>query len=140
MTADQSGMPRQGCLRNGAETERLGGQHEIADIGAAIDRAVDSERLVGMGDGDVRRAKEIVVLQRLPAIGRPVAARDAQRVVKLKTAFAAALQIDAEIFARRCEIVIVTGARRGLGIDQFAKALLGFAARYQPLPRLTVAP
>src|SRR6267142_27841 len=140
VTADQPGMARQRRLRNGAETERLGGQHEIADIGAAIDRAVDSERLVGVDDGDMRRAEEIVVFQRLLAIGRLVAACDTERVVKLKAALAAAFEIDTEIFARRREIMIVPGARSSLRIDQFAKAFLGFAARDQDLPRLAVAP
>src|SRR4030081_469693 len=104
------GSPCRGGLRNSAGAERLGGQHEIADIGAAIDRAVDSERLVGMNDRDMRRAEEIVVFQRLLTIARLVASDDAERVVQLEAALAAALQIDAEIFARRREIVIVTGA------------------------------
>src|SRR6187402_2860663 len=110
MTADQPGMTCQRRLRNGSETERLRGEHEIADIGAAIDRAVDSERLVGMDNGDMRRAEEIVILQRLPAIGGLVAPDDAECVVKLEAALAAALQVDAEIFARRREIVIAACA------------------------------
>src|SRR5450432_3004181 len=113
-------MARQCGLRNGAETERLCGQHEIAYIGPAIDRAVDSERLVGMNNGDMRCAKEIIVFQRLPAISRLVAARDAERVVKLEAALTAAFEIDSEIFARRRKIMVVAGARSGLGIDQFA--------------------
>src|SRR3954463_395257 len=106
-------MARQRRLRDGAEAERLRGKHEIADIGAAIDRAVNAQRLVGMDDGDMRRAEEIVVLQRLFGIGRLVAARDAERVVELKTAFAAALQIDAEIFARELEVAVLRRAGRG---------------------------
>src|SRR4029077_21142061 len=54
VTADQSRMPRQSCLRDSAETERLGRQHEISDISAAIDCAVYAERLVGVNDRDVR--------------------------------------------------------------------------------------
>src|SRR3954467_5711832 len=100
-------MPRQRGLRNGAEAERLRRQHEIADIGAAIDRAVDAERLVGMDDGDMRRAEEVVVLQRLLGVRHLVAARDPERVVELKAALAAAFEIDAEIFAWRREIMIV---------------------------------
>src|SRR4051812_19814297 len=103
-------MTRQRRLRNGAEAERLGGQHEIADIGAAIDCAVDSERLIGMNDGDMRRAEEIVVLQRLLRVGRLVAARYAEGVVELETALSAAVEIDAAIFARRREIMVVAGA------------------------------
>src|ERR1700709_49342 len=90
MPADHAGMPCQCCLGNGAEAERLGGKHEITDIGAAIDRAVDTQRLVGVDDGDMRRAEEIVVLQRLSGIGRLVAARNSECVVELKTALAAA--------------------------------------------------
>src|SRR5258708_8778697 len=70
VTADQPGMARQRRLWNGAETERLGGQHEIADIGAAIDRAVDSERLVGVDDGDIRRAANILIFPPPPPIAR----------------------------------------------------------------------
>src|SRR3954466_1825610 len=100
-------MARQRRLRNGAETERLRGQHEIADIGPAIDRAIDPERLVGVNDGDMRRAEEIVILQRLAGIGRLVAAGDAERVVELEAALAAAFEIDAEIFTRRRKIMAV---------------------------------
>ncbi len=107
-------MPRQRGLRNRAEAERLRRQHEVADIGAAIDCAVDAERLVGVNDRDMRRAEEIVVLQRLLRIGHLVAPGDAERVVELKTALAAALEIDAEIFARRREIMVVFGAGRRL--------------------------
>src|ERR1700682_3463461 len=103
-------MPCQRGLRNSAEAERLGGQHEIADIGAAIDRAVDAERFVGMNNGDMRRAEEIVVLQRLLAIGHLVASDDTQCVVKLESALAAALEVNTEIFARRREIVVVVVA------------------------------
>src|ERR1700726_43991 len=103
------GVTGQSRLRNGAEPQSLRGQQEIADIGAAIDRAINPERLVGMNDRDMRRAEEIVILQRLPAIGRLVAARDAERVVELETAFATAFQIDPEIFARRGEVMVVAG-------------------------------
>src|SRR5436305_8040977 len=86
MPADHGGMARQRRLWNGAEAERLRRQHEIADIGAAIDRAIDAQRLVGVNDRDMRRAEEIVVLQRLFGVGRLVAARNPERVVKLKAA------------------------------------------------------
>src|SRR3954464_8028207 len=103
-------MPGERGLRDGPETERLRGQHEIADIGAAVDRAVNAERLVGMDDRDMRRAEEIVGLQRLSSVGCLVTAGDAERVVKLKAALAAALEIDAEIFPRRRKIMAVLGA------------------------------
>src|SRR6202030_2454556 len=90
MAPDQAGVARQRGLRNGTEPQGLRGQQEIADIGAAIDRAINPERLVGMNDRDMRRAEEIVILQRLPAIGRLVAADDAEGVVELEAAFATA--------------------------------------------------
>src|SRR3954447_11480740 len=120
MAADQPGMARQRRLRDSTEPEHLGGEHEIADIGTAIDRAVDPERLIGMDDGDMRRTEEVVVLQRLFCVSRLVAARDAERVVKLKPALAAALEIDSAIFPRWREIMVVPGAGSGLRIDQFA--------------------
>jgi hypothetical protein len=118
-------MARQRCLRNGAQPQRLRGQHEITDIGAAIDCAVDSKRLVGVDDGDMRRAKEIVILQRLFGVGGLVASDNAERVVELKAALAAAFQIDPEIFARRREIMTVGRAGRRFRIDQLAEAFLG---------------
>src|SRR4051794_35360311 len=133
-------MARQRGLRNCAEPERLRGQHEIADISPAIDRAIDAERLIGVNDRDMRRAEEIVVLQRLPGVARLVPARDAERVVELETAFTAAFEIDADIFARRREIIIVTEAVGGLLVDQLAEALLGLAAGDDDLPGLAVAP
>src|SRR5262249_6709565 len=88
----------------------------------------------------MRRAEEIIILQRLLRVSRLVASGDAQRVVELEAAFAAPLQIDAEIFAWSWKIMIVLGARCGLGIDQFAEALLRLAARDHHLPGLAVAP
>src|SRR5262249_36594983 len=92
---DQSRVTRQSGLRERAEAKRLGRQHEVADIRAAIDRAIDTKRLVGVNDRHVRRAKEIVVFQRLPGIGSLVAARNAEGIVELKTTLAAAIEIDA---------------------------------------------
>src|SRR6266446_3454385 len=129
-------MTRKGGLRNGAETERLRGQHKIADISAAIDCTIDPQRFVRVDDGDVRGAEEVVVLQRLLAIGGLVA----KRVVELEAALAASLEIHPEIFARRRKIMVVACARSGLGVDQFSEAFLGFAASDQHLPRLAVAP
>src|SRR5258708_26752179 len=111
-------MARQRRLRNGAETERLCGQDEIADIGAAIDRAVDPERLVGVNNGDMRRAKEIVILQRLPGVGGLVAARDAERVVELETALPAAVETDPDIFTRPRQLIAVLVTVSGLPLDQ----------------------
>src|ERR1700760_1024092 len=118
MAADQPGMASQRRLRNGAETERLRGQHEITDIGAAIDRAVDPERLGRMDDRDMRRAEEIVVLKRLPGIGRLVAPGDAERVVELEAAFAAAFEVNAEIFAREWKVAVFRRAGACLGVDR----------------------
>ena len=75
-------------------------------IVVTFDRAIDAQRLVGVNDGDMRCAEEIVILHCLPGIGRPVTARDAERVVELEAAFAAALQIDAEIFARKRKVAV----------------------------------
>src|ERR1700686_3344751 len=104
MLAHHLGMKRQRSLRHCRQSQRLRGQHEACDIAAAIDRTVDAERLVGMNDGDMRRAEEIEILQRLPGVARLVAAGYAERIVKLKAAFAAALQIDAAIFARERKV------------------------------------
>src|SRR6185437_14998355 len=115
MAADQAGMAGDRGLRNGAEPERLRRQHEVRDIGAAIDRAIDAERLVGVDDCNMRRAEEIVVLQRLLRVCRLVAAGNPQRVVELEAALAAALEIDAEIFAREREVARPRRAGGGLG-------------------------
>src|ERR1700749_4919570 len=93
-------------LRNGAETERLGCQHEIADIGAAIDRAINAERLVGVDDGDVRCAEEIEILQGLFRVGRLFRFGNAERVVELKAACPPPLQVDAAIFPRKRKIAV----------------------------------
>ena len=78
--------------------------------------------------------------QRLLRIRHLVASDDAERVVELKAALAAAIEIDAEIFARRRKVMPVLGAGRGLLVDPLAKPFLGLAARDQHLPRLAVAP
>src|SRR6202790_4536506 len=101
MLAHHAGVKRQRRLRHRGDAQYLRGQHEARDIAAAIDRAVDAERLVGMNDGDVRRAEEIEIFQGLPGVGRLVASGNAERIVKLKAAFAAALQIQATIFSRK---------------------------------------
>src|SRR5215470_5633095 len=93
-----------------------------------------------MDDGNVRRAEEIVVLQRLLGVRHLVAPGYAERVVELKTAFAAALQINAEIFARRGEVVAFLGAGDRRRVDRLAKAFLGLAAGDDHLPGLAVAP
>src|ERR1700739_4777726 len=99
---------RQRRLWDGTETQRLCGPQKITDIGPAVDRTINAERLIGVNDGDVRRPEEIEVLERLPGIGRLVAARDAERIVELEAAFAAAVDGDAAIVART-RIVAVVG-------------------------------
>src|SRR5258707_15801001 len=113
MFATHLGMKRHHRLLPRGHAQRLRGQHEARDISAAIDRAVDAERLVGMNDGNVRRAEEIEVFQRLPGVGRLVAPDYAERVVKLKAAFSAALQVDAAIFARERKVSAVRLAAGG---------------------------
>src|SRR5262249_39385148 len=138
--ADQAGVARERGLRNRAKPERLRGEHEVRDISAAIDRAIDAERLVGVDDGHMRRAEEGVVFERLFCVGELVASDDAERIVELKAAFTATLEIDAEIFTRRREVVVVLGTRRSLRIDRLTEAFLGLAACDQDLPGLAVAP
>src|SRR5690348_6791511 len=97
-------MERQGGLRNRRHAQRLGGEHEAGDIAAAVDRAIDAERFIGMHDGNVRGAEEVEILQRLLRISRLVTPCDAERIVKLEPAFAPPLQINAAIFAREWKI------------------------------------
>src|SRR5258708_39811908 len=107
MPARRLGMKRQRRLRHRGHAQRLRGKKEDRDISAAVDRAVDAERLVGMNDGNMRRAEEIEIFQRLPGVARLVASLYAERIVKLEAAFAAALQIDAAIFARERKVSAV---------------------------------
>src|SRR5579859_1089613 len=140
VAADQSGMTRERGLRDGAEAQRLRRQHEIADIGAAIDRAIHAERLGGVNDRDMRGAEEVVVFQRLSGISGLVASDNTERVVELEAALAPALEIDAEIFARIWEVAVVRGAGSSFRVDQLAETLLGLAACDHDLPGLAVAP
>src|SRR4051795_13012176 len=87
------GVKRQRRLRHRRHTEGLSRQHEACDIAAAVDRAVNSKRLVGMDDRDMRCAKEVEILQRLFGVSCLVSPDDAERVVELETAFAPPLQI-----------------------------------------------
>ena len=123
MLAHYIGVECQCGLRDRCHAQRLRRQHEARDIAAAIDRAVDAERLVGMNDGNVRRAEEVEILQRLPGVGRLVAPGNAERVVKLKAAFAAALQLDAAIFARKREVTGIRPAARSGRIHHIAESL-----------------
>src|SRR5260221_11678704 len=109
-------------------------------MAAAIDRAVDAERFVGVDDGDMRGAEEIEVFQRLFRIARFVTSGNAQRVVKLKAALAAAIEIDPAIFARERKVTgIGLAAGRG-AIDRIAKSLGRRTRRDRELPGLAVAP
>src|SRR5437763_15642224 len=85
VTAGQRRMTGEGCLRDGAETERVRGQHEIADIGTAIERTVNAKRLVGVNDRNVQRTKEIVILLRFPRIGGLAASAVAESVLNWNT-------------------------------------------------------
>src|SRR6185312_16881926 len=128
VAANQSRMARERGLREGA------------DIGAAIDRAVDAERRGGVDDRNMRGAEEVVVFQRLLGVGRFVAAGNPERVVELEAALAATLQIDTEIFARIREVAIVRRAGSSLRVDRLPEPLLGLAACDHDLPGLAVAP
>src|SRR6202040_989148 len=100
----------------------------------------DAERLVGMHDGDVRRAEEVEILQRLFGVTHFVAAGDAERIVELEAAFAPPLQMDPAIFSRERKIAGVRLAAGGYPIHQIAE-FCGRRARgdLEP-PRLAVAP
>src|ERR1700759_3351956 len=114
---------RERGLWDRTKAERLGRQHEIADIGATVDRTINTERLVGVDDGDVRRAEEIEILQRLFRVGRFVAFGNAEGVVELKAAFPPPLQIHAAIFPRKRKIAVIdTETRRR--VDGFPKLFL----------------
>src|SRR5579872_539032 len=130
---------RERSLRNGAEAERLRRQHEVGDIGAAIDRAVDAERFVGVDDRNMRRAEEIEIFKRLLGVSRPVTARNAERVVELEAAFTPPLEVHAAIFPWKRKIAVVLAAACGC-VDRLTKSFLGLAARDHDLPWLAVAP
>src|SRR5258708_328352 len=140
MLARHLGMKRQRRLRHRGHAQRLRGQHEACDVAAAIDRAVDAERLVGMNDGNVRRAEEVEILQRLPGVARLVASLYAERVVELKAAFAAPLKIDAAIFARERKVSAVRLAAGGGTVHYIAKLFRCRTRGDDQLPRLAVAP
>src|SRR5690606_36496554 len=140
MPPDGARLKGERRLRHGRKPQRLRRQHEIVDVAATVDRAIDAKRLVGGYDGYMRRAEQLEVLQRLAPIGRTVAARDAERVVELKAAFAAAFEIDAAILAREREVAIVRRVAAGDGIDRLAKAVRLRPARHDHLPWLAVAP
>src|ERR1700757_1724212 len=92
------GMKGERGLREVATPGPRRRQQEARDVAAAIDGAVDAERLVGVQDGDVGRAEKVEILQRLSRVARLVAARNAERIVELKSALAPPLQVDAAIF------------------------------------------
>src|SRR5205814_10663248 len=116
------------------------GQHEARDIAAAIDRARNAERFVGMNNGDMRRTEEVEILQRLPGGTRLVTSDYAERVVELEAAFAATLEINAAIFARERKVSAIWFAAGGRAIDRIAELLGGRARGNRQLPRLAVAP
>src|SRR6202022_612833 len=133
-------MKRQRRLRDRGHAHCLRRQHEARDIAAAIDRAVDAERFVGVDYGDMRRAEEIEVFKRLFRIARFVTPGNAKRIVKLKAALAAALEIDPAIFARERKVTRIRLAAERGAIDRIAK-FLGRSTRGDgELPGLAVAP
>src|SRR4051812_41768459 len=140
MFANDFGMEGQRGLRHGRNPECLRRQHEAGDIAAAIDRAINPKRLVGVNDRDMRGPEKIEVLQRLFAVGGLVATRDAERVVKLEAAFAPPLKIDAPILARKGKISAVGLAARSRGVDHVAEFPRRRAGCDGELPWLAVAP
>src|SRR5450631_4880656 len=88
----------------------------------------------------MRRAEEIEVFKRLFRIARLVAPGNAERVVKLKAALAAALEIDAAIFARERKVAGIRFAAGGGAINRIAKFFGRRTRRDRELPGLAVAP
>src|SRR3954452_19696290 len=140
MFAHDLGVKRQRRLRHRRHTEGLSRQHEACDIAAAVDRAVNSKRLVGMDDRDMRCAKEVEILQRLFGVSCLVSPDDAERVVELETAFAPPLQIHAAIFAGKWKIAGVRFAAGGGGVNHVAEFPGGGTGGDRELPWLAVAP
>src|SRR5258708_25990625 len=136
MFAHHVGVKRQRGWGYRRQPRRLRREKKTREVAAAIDRAVDAERLVGMNDGDMRRAEEIEIFQCLFGVARLVAPDDAERIIKLKAAFATPLQIDAAIFARERKIPGVRLAARGGAVDHVTE-LFGRSTRSdRELPRL----
>src|SRR5437660_1626954 len=73
-------------LRNRCDAKALSREKKGADVGAAIDCTIRSERLVGRNNRDVRRAEKSVVLKHLHCRRGTVAALDADRIVERETA------------------------------------------------------
>src|SRR6201987_1928079 len=134
------GMKGERGLRDGGNPERLRRQQEARDVAAAIDGAVDAERLVGVQDGDVGRAEKVEILQRLSRVARLVAARNAERIVELKSALAPPLQVDAAIFTRKGEVAGIRPAARGVRIHRLAESLRRRPGGDLQPPGLAVAP
>src|SRR5262245_4717999 len=93
IVAHELRMRSQRGLRNRCDAKALGGEKKGAHIGAAIDRAIRSERLVCGDDRHVRRAEKSVVLEHLHCRSGTVAALDADRVVERKTTGAPPCQV-----------------------------------------------
>src|SRR5690606_27642843 len=109
-------------------------------IAATIDRAIDAERFIGGDDGDMRRAEEPEVLQHLSGVARPVAARNAKRVVEQEAALAPALETDPAIFAREREIRDVPCPGASRLVVPVARPARGPAAGDEQMPWLAAAP
>src|ERR1700751_5770956 len=133
-------MKGERALRDGGTPERLRRQQEARDVAAAIDGAVDAERLVGVQDGDVGRAEKVEILQRLSRVPRLVAARNPERIVELKSALAPPLPVDAAIFTRKGEVAGIRPAARGGRIHRLAESLRRRPGGDLQPPGLAVAP
>src|SRR5712675_1138946 len=87
-----------------------------------------------------RRLRDRGHAQRLRRIARFVTPGNAERVVKLKAALAAALEIDPAIFARERKVAGIRLAAGGGAIDRIAKSLGRSTRGDRELPGLAVAP
>lgn len=137
--AQNTGVGGQRGLRNGRHAQAVGGQQKIANVGAAVHRAIHAQGLVAADDGHMRRTEHGEVLGRLPCRGLAVALGNAQGFVKAPAAFAAPLLVDAPVFARPGQV-----GRRGLGghmgLQGAAQARQRGTAGNGELPGLRIAP
>ena len=93
MVVHQRRIGRDGGLRDCRDPKGSGSQGEGSDKTAAIHRAVGAKLCRGMDDRHMWRVKQRVVAQHLGHPGCPVRLLNANSVIKLKTAGAAAFGI-----------------------------------------------
>jgi len=108
-------------------------------VGAAIHRALRSERLLRCDDGNMWRPEQPVVLETLFGVGFPITARRADSLVEPEAAGPPPFEISATIFTRKGH-VRSRGILRDVVAQRRAKALGGGAFGDDHLPWLGIAP